>query len=80
MNKQTKTIIGLAAVAGIGYYVYSQYKKKNPFANVVSDKPINYRKAGSVCHYYVGDELMKGRVNSYDNSMCEGTSTRGKLI
>ena len=74
MNKQTKTIIGLAAVAGIGYYVYTQYKKKNSFGG------INYRKAGSVCHYYVGDELMKGRVNSYDNSMCEGTSTRGKLI
>ena len=79
MNKQTKTIIGLAAVAGIGYYVYTQYKKKNPFASA-QGKGINYRKAGSVCQYWVGDEYMKGRVSSYDNSMCEGTATRGKLV
>jgi hypothetical protein len=110
MNKQTKTLLGLAAVAGIGYYAYTQYKKKKSFANAqgklekcytnipyphqvpcndprvqsfanaAGNQAINYRKAGSVCHYYVGDELMKGRVSSYDNSMCEGTASRGKLI
>lgn len=33
MNKQTKTIIGLALVAGAGYYAYTQYNKKKSFAN-----------------------------------------------
>jgi hypothetical protein len=42
MNKQTKTIIGLAAVAGIGYYIYTQNKKKNPFANALGKEKVCY--------------------------------------
>jgi uncharacterized membrane protein YebE (DUF533 family) len=30
MTKQTKTLLGLAAVAGVGYYAYTQWKKSQP--------------------------------------------------
>jgi uncharacterized membrane protein YebE (DUF533 family) len=30
MNKNTKTLLGLAAVAGVGYYAYTQWKKSQP--------------------------------------------------
>ena len=29
MNKQTKTIIGLAVLAGVGYYAYTKLKNKS---------------------------------------------------
>jgi uncharacterized membrane protein YebE (DUF533 family) len=39
MTKQTKTILGLAVLAGVGYYGYNQWKKNQPaktgFANVM---------------------------------------------
>jgi hypothetical protein len=40
MNKQTKTLLGVAVVAGVGYYLWKmQSEKKKPasFANLVSD-------------------------------------------
>lgn len=46
MTKNTKTILGVVAVAGIGYYLYNQYKKnkgaKN-FANYVDDDFFNFK-------------------------------------
>jgi hypothetical protein len=33
MNKQTKTLLGLAVLAGVGYYAYTQYNKPKSFAN-----------------------------------------------
>lgn len=35
MNKQTKTLLGVALVAGVGYYLWMQNKKKSEasFAN-----------------------------------------------
>lgn len=37
MNKQTKTLLGLAVVAGLGYYLYTQSKKSSAgFANFAS--------------------------------------------
>ncbi len=44
MTKNTKTILGVVAVAGIGYYLYMQYKKKQGaknFANYVDDDFFN---------------------------------------
>ena len=43
MNTQTKTLLGLAAVAGVGYLVYKNMQDKKTaetanFANFVSDK------------------------------------------
>jgi uncharacterized membrane protein YebE (DUF533 family) len=29
MNKQTKMLLGLAVVGGVGYYAYTQFKKSN---------------------------------------------------
>jgi hypothetical protein len=38
MNNQTKTLLGLAAVAGVGYYLFMQSKKAPAsFANFDSD-------------------------------------------
>jgi hypothetical protein len=54
-------------------------RAKQSFASV-QGKGINYRKAGSICHYMYGDEYMVGRVNSYDNNICEGSSTRGIVL
>jgi len=36
MNKQTQVLLGVAVLAGVGYYLYTQNKKKS-FANF-SDK------------------------------------------
>jgi hypothetical protein len=37
MTKQTKTLLGLAVLAGVGYYAYTQYSKpKAGFANFLS--------------------------------------------
>jgi hypothetical protein len=33
MTKQTKTLLGLAVLAGVGYYAYTQYNKPKGFAN-----------------------------------------------
>jgi len=41
MNKQTKTLLGLAVVAGVGYWLWKSNKDKKSapasFANLVSD-------------------------------------------
>ena len=36
MTKQTKTLLGVAVVAGVGYYLFTQNKKKS-FASFMSD-------------------------------------------
>lgn len=38
MNKQTKTLLGVAVLAGVGYYLYTKYGKKTTsnFANLVA--------------------------------------------
>jgi hypothetical protein len=37
MTKQTKTLLGLAVVAGVGYYAYTQFSKpKSSFANLMA--------------------------------------------
>ena len=44
MTNKTKTIIGVVAVAGIGYYLYTQWKKKQGnknFANYVDSDFFN---------------------------------------
>jgi hypothetical protein len=41
MTKQTKTILGVLVVAGVGYYIWSRNKagkKLNPFASYVGDE------------------------------------------
>ena len=40
MTKQTKMLLGLAAVAGVGYYAYTQWKKSKTsgFANLLKQK------------------------------------------
>lgn len=41
MNKQTKTLLGVAVVAGLGYYLWMQSKKNaapKSFANFMSDE------------------------------------------
>lgn len=43
MNKQTKTLIGIAAVAGLGYYLYMQSKKPKAFANLSSDESMDFQ-------------------------------------
>jgi hypothetical protein len=37
MTKQTKTLLGLAVLAGVGYYAYTQFSKpKSGFANLMA--------------------------------------------
>ena len=37
MTKQTKTLLGLAVLAGLGYYAYTQFSKpKSGFANLMA--------------------------------------------
>jgi hypothetical protein len=44
MNKQTKTLLGVAVVAGLGYYLYMQSKKpKAAFANLASDESMDFK-------------------------------------
>lgn len=79
MNKQTKLYLGIGLVA-VGAYYFWNKSKSTPKANAAGNKGINYRKAGSLCHYMYGDEYMVGRVNSYDNNICEGRVTRGTVL
>lgn len=41
MNKQTKTLLGVAVVLGVGYYLWNQSKKKTTtsFANADARRP-----------------------------------------
>ena len=78
MNKKTQMYLGLGVLAVAAYYFWNK-SKTSPKANVAG-KGINYRKAGSICHYMYGDEYMVGRVNSYDNNICEGRVTRGIVL
>ena len=40
MNKNLQTLLGVAVLAGVGYYLYNQYQKPKPaaFANFMSDE------------------------------------------
>ena len=49
MNKQTKNLLGLAVLVGVGYYAYSQYKKpKVGFANAAGS-PLGALQRGCPC-------------------------------
>ena len=58
MTNKTKTIIGVVAVAGIGYYLYMQMKKKQGsnknFANYVDEDFFNMTSKKSGCKLYAG--------------------------
>jgi hypothetical protein len=77
MNKNTKTLLGVAVVAGLGYYLYTQYGKKSAasagFANfaVIKEKcRCHKEKLGDV--YLCGD----GESLSYQSGgKCRGTGT-----
>ena len=44
MTKQTKTLLGLAVLAGVGYYAYTQFSKpKSNFANLAPNCQKNPR-------------------------------------
>lgn len=45
MNKQTKTLLGIAVVAGAGYFLYKQYANKpKSFANLMaSDESMDFK-------------------------------------
>jgi hypothetical protein len=46
MDKQTKTLLGVAVVAGLGYFLYTQYSKPKPkaFANLMSsDESMDFK-------------------------------------
>jgi hypothetical protein len=49
MQKRTKNILAIAAVAGVGYLIYNQYQKKS-FANLTK--------------YPVGCKVYSGSVNA----------------
>lgn len=69
MEKNTKIAIGLLAVAGIAYFVYKSKKPQNK-ANAAGSKN---------CVFVVGNELVNGRISSYDPNICVSGSQKGRV-
>ena len=77
MNKNTKTLLGVAVVAGLGYYLYTQYGKK-PAASFANFSPSEIKKKCR-CHceqldgiYLCGDgkSLSKSSGGSCPENVC----------
>ena len=59
MNKKTQMIIGVAAVAGVAYWLWTKNKKEKVFANAVST---GKRKDPPACTLYDGPCLSGGNA------------------
>ena len=81
MTKKTKTILAVALVGGVGYYMWMKSKKspeRDPldvfrgksFANAVGKG-----KAGTPCQFIEGGELMSGRISSYGKNVCQSSAS-----
>ena len=69
MNKKTKMLLGLGALAVAAYYFWN--KSKSTKANAEG-------KIGNVpCVFLDGSELIDGKTSSYDPNICV-SSTTGK--
>ena len=67
MEKNTKILLGIG-IAGIAYLVYK------------SKKPQKANAAGSKnCVFIVGNELVNGRISSYDPNICVSGSQKGRV-
>jgi hypothetical protein len=70
MTKQTKTLLGLAVLAGVGYYAYTMYKKpKSGFANLMAAP--NCQKNPKQCP-------CTGEDGGCPNKVDEGTTENGR--
>jgi hypothetical protein len=72
MTKQTKTLLGLAVIAGVGYYAYTQFSKpKASFANLIAP---DCSEDGSQCPC-LGP---RGKVTGTDTGSCPKKVDSGK--
>ena len=55
MTKNTKMLLGVAVVVGVGYYAYSKNWFKNPFKNFVADDNYLNLTAPQGCQFYSGN-------------------------
>lgn len=83
MTKKTKTILAVALVGGVGYYMWMKSKKspeRDPldvfrgksFANAAGRK-----KGGTPCQYIEGGYLYSGRIIAGTNT-CQGSGITSK--
>ena len=71
MNKKTKTILAVALLGGVGYYMWMKSKKNTAsFANAAGRQ-----KAGTPCQFIEGGELMSGRISSYGKNVCQSSGS-----
>ena len=72
MDKKTKTIVGVLAIAGLGYWFYMMKNKPKPaFANLTAKKKNCKTYSGDVSAMYVGTIVGGGTVTATGN----GTTT-----
>ena len=67
MQKNTKIFIGLAAAGVVAYLLL---KRNRPKANAAGSNS---------CVFIVGNELVNGRISSYDPNICVSGSQRGAV-
>ena len=78
MNKNTKILLGVGAVAIVGYYLLNKSKKQSTattasFVNASG-------KSGEPCTFKMNGELVKGKVSELDNKYCFSADGRRGLI
>ena len=64
MNKKTQTIVGVLAIAGLGYYFYMKNTKKPAFANLTSNKKNCKTFPGNIPTTFIGQNVGGGIVQS----------------
>lgn len=73
MNNKTKTILAVALVGGVGYYMWMKSKKSTAsFANAAGRK-----KGGTSCQYIEDGYLYSGRIIAGTNT-CQGSGITSK--
>jgi len=79
MTKNTKTILGVVALVGVGYYAYKKNWFKNPFKNFTANE--NYlnltASTPAGCKFYSGNVGYVGQIIS---SWVDGGGKRGVVI
>ena len=75
MNKQTKMLLGLAAVAGVGYYIWKK-NKPDTKANLLGNDACMQAKRGSGGCRAKGPNKMGGMEQCMDGSWCISKVTR----
>ena len=68
MDKNTKILLGLSALAVVGYLLWNKSNKKTATSSVSFVNASG--KSGEPCSFKMNGEIVKGKVSELDNKYC----------